>query len=397
MAIKDQCENCRKKNTSDCSESILYDGNSCPSYIKIINFEKANNPNHCNMEKNDSDTNESIERSTEEFVYTNEYLKENSEIRGWLSFFLFTVFLGGLFSALYPIFTFDPSEYDGSSFLALADVGLGVMMLGLACYTIYSFIKRQPNAVFLAKMYVVVVFVSNLLLLIEGDFSDYGLGSLPKILRSLLWSIIWFVYLLYSKVVEEVVPKEYRKLKNTDLYILATFIFFPLVCIAIEIKQIISEQDIQENAMIEMASLKANEYTDGRIIFERPEGFSCKSQDIEGLKVYTLECESIGEITLCSDYESDRSQHNANTYWSNWENDELKSVSSQLEIDDCKEINGHPYYYKVKKYEQTDNVLYWRFIIMFDYSTGKVCLISCYDGGYDEYIQELLRSIRFSL
>lgn len=394
MAIKNQCENCKRKNTSDCSENIVYDGNSCPSYTKIINFEKVNNPNYCNMEMNDSDINESTKRETEEFVYTSEYLKKNSEIRGWLSFFLFTVFINGLLRVLYPILIFNPSGYDGGSFWALANVGWGVMMFGLACYTIYSFIKRQPNAVFLAKMYIVIVFVLDLLSLIGKDFSDKGAGHL---LYSLLWSIIWFVFLLCSEVVGTVIPKEYRKIKNSDLYILVTFIFIPLVCVAIGIKQSISEQDIQKNAMIEMASLKANEYTDGHIIFECPKGFSCKSQDIEGLKVYTLECESIGEITLCSDYESDRSQHNANTYWSNWENDELKSVSSQLEIDDCKEINGHPYYYKVKKYEQTDNVLYWRFIIMFDYSTGKVCLISCYDGGYDEYIQELLRSIRFSL
>lgn len=391
MAIKDQCENCRRKNTSDCSENIVYDGNSCPSYTKIINLEKADNPNR-NIEMNDSD-----EKTTEEFVYTSEYLKENSEIRGWLSFFLFTVFTGGLFSALYPIFTYDPSEYDGSSFLALADVLLGIMLLGLSCYTIYSFVKRKPNAVFLAKMYIVVVFASNLMSLIGGDFTDKGMGSLSQIVRSLLWSVIWFVFLLYSEVVEEVIPKEYRKLKNSDLYILVAFILIPLVCIAVGIKQVFAEQSVQENAMIEMTSLKANEYTDGRIIFKRPEGFSCNSQEVKGLKLYTLECESIGEITLCSDYENDRSQHNVNTYWANWENDELKSISSQLEIDDCEEINGHPYYYKVKKYEQDDNVLYWRFIMMFDYSTGKVCLISCYDGGYDEYIQELLRSIRFSL
>ena len=59
------------------------------------------------------------------------------------------------------------------------------------------------------------------------------------------------------------------------------------------------------------------------------------------------------------------------------------------------ETNGHPYYYAVKKYTIDDSELFWRFIMIFDYDTGKVCLISSYDGGYEEYIDELINSIRF--
>ena len=40
MAIKDQCENCRKKNTDECTETIIYDGVSCLSYSKGINLVK---------------------------------------------------------------------------------------------------------------------------------------------------------------------------------------------------------------------------------------------------------------------------------------------------------------------------------------------------------------------
>ena len=34
--------------------------------------------------------------------------------------------------------------------------------------------------------------------------------------------------------------------------------------------------------------------------------------------------------------------------------------------------------------------------MMFDSGSGKVCLVSAYDGGTEEYLGELLNSIRFS-
>lgn len=62
---------------------------------------------------------------------------------------------------------------------------------------------------------------------------------------------------------------------------------------------------------------------------------------------------------------------------------------------ETQEENGHPYYYAVKKYTIDDRELFWRFIMIFDLETGKVCLISSYDGGYEEYMKDLLNSIRF--
>lgn len=63
---------------------------------------------------------------------------------------------------------------------------------------------------------------------------------------------------------------------------------------------------------------------------------------------------------------------------------------------DTRTINGHLSYVKVKKYELNGKELYWRFIMMFDSGSGKVCLVSAYDGGSDEYLGELLSSIRFN-
>lgn len=51
-------------------------------------------------------------------------------------------------------------------------------------------------------MYVVVTFITNILALISGEFEETGLGSLPRIVRSLVWGVIWFSYLTYSEQVK---------------------------------------------------------------------------------------------------------------------------------------------------------------------------------------------------
>lgn len=392
MAIKDQCENCRKRATTECTDTIVYDGVSCSSYMKGINLEKSEDSKDDNAQTTPQTASE---QSIEEFVYTSEYLKKNTEIHGWLSFFLFTVVAGGLLSVVYPLFTFNLAEFDNNIFLALADPLFGLMLFLLACYTFHAFVNRQPNAVFLAKMYIIAVFASNLLSLFAGDYADKGIGSVSQIIRSLIWSGIWFAFLLESNNVEEVCPQEYRKKKNLDIYIAAALILFPFLIVAISLTSELSTRSDQETALLQNVVLADNEYTDGKVVFARPSGFTCQQTEAEGIKFFNLECESVGSITLCSDYEDNRSEQNVRTYWKNWEDEDLKKNPAEVLNFETLETNGHPYYYAVKKYVIDDSELYWRFIMILDYDTGKVCLISSYDGGYEEYIDELINTIRF--
>jgi hypothetical protein len=47
------------------------------------------------------------------------------------------------------------------------------------------------------------------------------------------------------------------------------------------------------------------------------------------------------------------------------------------------------------KYDVDGNDMFWRFVLMFDNVTGKVAVASCYDGGYDDYLEPFLSTIRF--
>lgn len=379
MAIKDQCEQCKKYNES-CIEPIDYNGMSCDQYNKRINLEKT--------EKTKDIV--SVENKEECITYPDYDIK----IHGWLTFFLFSIAVGGLFSALYPILTYNVTEYDGSHFLAICDVALGIMLFALACYVIYSFCKRKSNAVFLAKMYVVVTFTSNTLLLLGGGYEDTGLGSLPQIIRSLVWGIIWFLYLSFSEQVQDIIPKSYRKTFSRDYYFMVAFIIIPILCISIGIGDIFSQRNEQEKEFISKTELNYNEYTDGRIIFTKPDGFTCEKQELEDPKITLFDLESeYGYIRIVSDYDTDVSVKNFNSYWDGWEDDELKDIAYKEILNEKRKINGNPYFIKSVLYE-TENPIKWDFAMLFNPQTGKVCVIHSLQNE-TQCLEELMKTIRF--
>lgn len=360
-------------------------------------MEESSNLSEAKIE--DSTTPPSIpsKDGSEEFVYTREYLKENTEIHGWLKCFCLVIFMGGLISAIYPIATFDVNDYSGSYVLGMVDVISGIMLFVLVIFTITALCRRDTDAIFLAKTYVITCFASNFIVFLTENYEQSGMRSVVQIVRSLIWGAIWFIYLLNSSQVEEVIPSEYRKTKSRDWYILGGLILLPLFFLACGIHDVnrISERDATK--FIEQTTLAKDEFTDGRVVFKKGEQFTCNDTIVEGsLKLFSLEDNIMGTtITLCSDYDSDQSNGNLESYWDNWEDESAKSYPSSVTLAEKRSVNGHPYYYKVKKYDIKGSTVYWRFVLLFDDSSGKSCLISAYDGGNDEYLKTLLKSIRF--
>ena len=332
-----------------------------------------------------------------DIAITAEYLKENSEIGGWLAFFLFSICLGGTISAVMSLVQMNSADYQGSALLAISDIALGFMSCALGFYTLYSFFQRKPDAVYLGKLYVVTTFLSNLLALFNGDFEATGLGSLPQIVQGLIWGVIWYAFLCLSSRVEKVIPKEYRKITTKDYCITITLYLIPLSFFIAGVVSLQKVHQKQQEEFVQTAQLGVDEYTDGKMIFKLPEGFRCEREELEDpkLTVFNLENENIGNVTMCSDYDTDISQKNFNQYCEGWEDESASQYASSVVCNEKRSINGCTFWYKVTSYE-TDGTVYWRFILLFDNTSSKIAVISAYDGGYDSYLEELLKSIRFN-
>ena len=83
---------------------------------------------------------------------------------------------------------------------------------------------------FYGRLYVFLVFVTNIISAIGGNIE---FGTAKEVIRGVIWSIIWFFYLLLSNQVQKIIPKSFRKVKTADWSILAVFIVIPILCFAI--------------------------------------------------------------------------------------------------------------------------------------------------------------------
>ncbi len=215
--------------------------------------------------------------------------QKDRQVSGWLSFFLFVVGLGAAITVVTSIADFSLDAYDigvGDFFIylvALIDIVYVLGIGGLALYTILAFLNKRSNAVFLGKSYLIIIFLSNLLLLLGGDCGDYGWGSLPQILKALIFGIVWFVYLCLSEQVSDLFPKEERKILSRDKYIVGSLIFTPVLLLGISMLVYWGSVPTPMNI-----TLGHGDYSDGIIAFHAPEGAICEKDTVDNVKHHTI-------------------------------------------------------------------------------------------------------------
>ena len=369
--------------------------------IQVSNAEQTS---EVDSSSNNVDTNnfEPTQPEAQTAEITSEWLKENTEIHGWLSFFFFAIIAGGLFSAIYPIATFNASDYAGNFCLGAVDIVTGLLLLAVAGFTVYSFVNRKPNAVFWGKVYVALVFLTNIFVLIGGATEDTGFQSTTHVVRGVIWGVIWFLYLSFSEQVQEVIPQSFRKISSTDWAMLAASVLLPVFLFIVGYSQINSLVDSRTTQETELrkTELAYNQRTDGRVIFTIPDGFECESQivDVEGVSatVFSLNNDEIGNCTMCSDYDTDKSIKNFDSYWDGWKDEDIKKYNTENVDRGKKIINGNDCLYRITKHYVNGVYVYWRYYLLFDDETGKVFVASFYDtNNFTYHVDELLESVKF--
>lgn len=171
--------------------------------------------------------------------------KEKIEIKGiggWLSFFLFGLFVSIIINLIAGISDISGIlETAGLTktwiySLAFLDVLYFGGLIAFTIYTIRAFSKLKENAVSLGKMYLIMIFSTNLISVIFSLFTGEPiatetsyLDSSQMVVRSLVFSVIWFLYLTFSKRVNNTFPKENRKTKTFDKMFFFAIIAIPIV------------------------------------------------------------------------------------------------------------------------------------------------------------------------
>jgi hypothetical protein len=394
MSIKDQCQRCRYLGDNGCQKTTIdCDGHSCDMYQSRIDLSKTDSST--TIPNNDAQYPQSAP-TTDNNNDVQVPCAGDTNIHGWLTFFLCCfVGIGSVASLIMILATSSISEYDGNIWLYLCDIGYGIFYLITGVYTIYSFYSKKCNAVFLGKFFVVLCFLSNIISLIGSDE-----GTTTKVvtqsIRSLVWCLIWFVYLCRSKQVREIFPKGYRKSLSRDYYLIAASILIPVAMLAIGIASERNSHSSQESAAIASINLQEDERTDGKILFTIPYGWDCDESEANGLTIFTLSnAETGAETNIVADYDTDATKHNFNDYWRSWKMDDLNNYHYTVAKDDKIDLNGKTIFVKTLSIN-ADSTVYWEYILIFDKTSGKVCILSTY---YSEWASspsdDIIKSLRF--
>lgn len=323
--------------------------------------------------------------------------QKDRQIHGWLSFFLFVVGLGAAITVVVSIADFSLDAYATGGgfflayFIALVDIAYTLGIGGLAIYTILAFLNKRSNAVFLGKSYLIVIFLSNVLLLLGGDYDDYGLGSFPQIMKALIWGVIWFVYLCLSGQVSDLFPKEERKILSRDKYIVGSLVLTPVILWGILLLAYLGNVQTPMNV-----SLEHGEYSDGTAVFHAPENALCEKTDTLGSVYHSF---AIGDSiwgTVMGVYDTNTSEEYFKECVDSWRDTELDGYDFSV-IDIHKEvINAGIMRMQSVKYETRPSLI-WQFSILFSPETGKACIVSLYSTTeeIENIMNVLISSVRF--
>ena len=187
-----------------------------------------------------------------------------AEISGLFAFFLyFSIPVGIIATVISFVTTLKTADYSGSVCLKAFDVVYLLFYVYFAVYTLYAFIKRKPDAVFFGKYLLIVLFASNLLVLIAGGADDNSvMNSVGRVVGSLIWSVIFFVFLSTSQDVEDRIPKKTRKVKGLNKVLFILSIVLPILLYIGGIAELIGKNGgfASAGAQVEQAcELKKNE------------------------------------------------------------------------------------------------------------------------------------------
>ncbi len=326
------------------------------------------------------------QESTKEVLTPQQYEDVDNPMGTILSIFLFVLSLGGVVSLVYPFLTFNLSDYSGSLILALGDIFAALLYVGMCGYTVYSFVKRKPNAVFLGKACIMYSFVTNLFIFVVGIFNEFdetGFYSSVRLGSSLIWGVIWFVFLCVSSEVEDRIPSRLRKCSKLDKILIAAMYVIPFCLMAMGVVDV---------------AIHGNQFQSKQLQFEIPVGYTCDTIATEKIVVYQMENET-DVITMCSAVETDFSKENFIDYWDNWIDPDINEYEHRIVEETNGNVNDYEYYCRVVEYD-LGVPYHWHYYFLYDEKNSKVCITSIYTiasiyTNEKEYYKNFIKSINF--
>lgn len=312
--------------------------------------------------------------------------QEKEPIKGWLMFFLI-VYVGIGSAASLALNIIDYSN-DGNFWTSTIDLAFATIYLTTGIFTIIAFVKRQSDAIYLAKLYIIMCFCSNLTALIAQDEATTQ-HELKSMARSLIWSLIWFVYMYRSQQIKNLFPPENRKAKARSIILTVAALLIPSLFTAMIIYTDKSTDELEQEA-IENLVLSDNQRTDGHIVITLPDSTVCEETIGDyGIRYFIItDTTSKVEVTIVTNYASDASQESFNEYYKAWKDEDFNKYFTKTLKTQEQEDDGVKTYYKLTRLTVDGHPIDWEFYVFFDTERDRACIMSSYTSAYVKSLAE---------
>lgn len=390
MAIKDQCEICRHSDGCNCLQlEPSFDGSSCDAFNQRINLAKAGN----RRPSSDPDPQPDFIPQYNVDTELDPDAQSSEKIHGWLLFFLICyVGIGMLAMLINDII--DLGDSNEMTWVAALALSFLFTIAAAGIMTLEAFNHRDTDAVFLAKTYVVLCVVANIIGILGIDQATEP-KEIIGLMRGVFIGVIWFLFLCCSKQVKRLIPKENRRTKTRDWILIAAAVLLPFICFGFVFDEIRKSQAESEATALANLTLADNQYSDGRILLTVPDGFYCQTDSSDELMIFNITDPATDiEVNVMSDYDDDNTQRNFDNYWEVFRSAQSNDYSYEINGEKSFEHHGSTVFYRNVVFD-TPIPLYWEFVLMFDKS-GKVCLITSYSpSDLVSPVSKIINNIRF--
>jgi len=381
----------QSKTDNELREYLIQSPKFKPEFIQLVQTELTDNRNVPIS---------SILEEKKEFVH-----REMKKSNGWLTFFLIVLGLGGLRSLL-EMFTLNIIDYSSNFgewhalFGLISDVILMSGFSFIAFYTIWSFRRNKPNAVPLAKVFLSVALISNIVALIINYPTIQNTNGIYYFLIPIAVQLSWYAYFSYSSKIKALFPIEERKLYQLDKWIAYGFwVPSALWLLSLFFVPSYPEQENIDNTFYPIFFNEEDvaewEYTDGRVVFSAPEGilfekikenddvYFAKSSEIDGLW-----------LVISSWISDDFSNHFFQELHKEFKLDDYADLNFSVIKDKTYTSYGKLVQLKVIEYH-TEQPFFWTFVMISHENSHKSAIINCYSYEPISFLDELINSFRF--
>ena len=304
-------------------------------------------------------------------------------IRGWLKLFLVVLGIGGITTLIIPIIYFDINHYGNHYFLATLDLSLAAALCTLSFYAIYLFIKRRPNALYIATLYLVVCVLVNILFMLLSTDSQTQTSNIWRFITSFVWAAGWTIFLAYSKQANYLIPPMERRIFRSDYFITLIVIVLPVTLFSIGFVNVtISKEDTppviyqSPHLLTDIGKefqIEEFEYKDNTIRLSLPQHYTIHYQKEEN--TYVLFDSRAGVSAFVTP--NSKAPNNGIYFDLIWQvNKELFFQDLEHQVFQEQEQELPSTTYRIRKSYFDKRYALWQFVHLHDVSTGKSCYIN---------------------